>query len=821
MLGTTQVFPVPTLEERAGVDSTAYPGDALIVPVDPAIASILARYPLPNYPEGAYGVHTHATSSKVTTNADQFSIRMDHQLGENHFFGRISFDNLTGPTTNPDQTVIDPSFGVQYIDRQRNLAFDWTRALGKKWLFDTMFSITRTTPQFVTPNQTDPAIKFNDSLYEAFNVAGGSVIAAFNNLSALRESVAYTTAQHAWHFGGEIRLNRDTTFFGTSPNGEYDFGGGTAYARTELVSRSGAHVIHPGDPLPDTLSALLSGSAFAYTRALAPSYFSNGRHIGPAAINRNQWAVYAQDAWKISPTLVLNYGLRYEYYSPIEERAHRTSSIRQADTPLGQAFLVNPQPGYVADRYGWNPRVQLDWRATPKTTVHVGGAVTTIPPNIWQDNMLTGSTPFVIYPRITSTSAVPVPYGFQIEPSQLPRAYSTAGQDLFPNNNPKAVAANTPMDVDRYERDVAAVLPSHQIAPLNVAGIDRHFGNAYLNTWTLGVERSIAGLTANAAYVGTTAVHLPRGTFPNGYPGADQAFARYTEFDSMGNVSGGFGTETVITGTSHSDYHALQTSLTGIVPNGGPGLQASYTWSKSIDDVSSVAGGFVAGASGPVAQAFPQNPFDTHREKGPSTFDVAHTFTLSAAQDLQLERVAMFAPLPRKLTKGWELLSISTITSGSPFTVYSGVQQTGVGSYGVDRPDQIGKPHLSSAGGTGRRREDYFGKGEQNASFFSIPIHLPDGTGPNQGRFGTVSRNSFRGPAYYDFDYSLIKDTPLGTRRSGSELAVLQFRAEFFNIFNIANLGLPGNVLAGSGFGQISRTAGTSRQIQFSLKLLY
>ncbi len=818
VLGTTQVFPVPTADERAGRDTTAYPGDTLIVPVNAGIASVLSRYPLPNYAQGAYGIHTYATSSKVVTNADQFSVRMDHQAGANHFFGRVSFDNLTGPTTNPDQSVLDPSFGVAYIDRQRNLAFDFARTATKRLTLDTMFSITRTTPSFVTTNRTDPAVKFNDSLFESFNNAGGSVIAAFNNLFMLRESVAYTVARHAFRFGGEVRLNRDSTFFGTSPNGEYDFGGGTAYSRVEMVSQSGAHTIHPGDPLPDTLSSFLSGSPFAYTRAIAPQYFSNGDHIGPAAINRNAWALYLQDAWKISDRLVLNYGLRYERYSPIEERARRTSSLRDTTTGIGQEFVVNPQPGYASSRYNWGPRVQLDWHVSPKTTFHAGGAITTIPPNIWQDNMLTGGTPFVIYPRVTSTAGAPLAYGFQIEPSQLPRAYTPAGADIFPGDKTTSVAPNTVMDVDRYERDIARVLPDHQIVPLNVAGIDRHFGNAYLNTWTLGLERSLGGLTVDASYVGTTAVHLARSSFPNAYTGADESFARYTEFDSTGAVTGGFGTETVVEANSHSSYHALQTSLQGTIAHGGPGLQASYTWSKSIDDVSAVSGGFIAGASGPVALAAPQNPFDTHPEKGPSSFDVTHTFTLSVAQDLRLEHVESLQRVSRLATKGWELLSISSISSGSPFTVYSGIQQTGAGSNGVDRPDQIAKPHLSTARA---KREDYFGMGEQNASSFSIPIHLPGGSGPNSGRFGTIGRNSLRGPAYYDFDFSLIKDTPLGRRRNGSELAVLQFRSEFFNIFNIVNMGLPANTIAGSGFGLISRTAGNSRQIQFSLKLLY
>ena len=112
--------------------------------------------------------------------------------------------------------------------------------------------------------------------------------------------------------------------------------------------------------------------------------------------------------------------------------------------------------------------------------------------------------------------------------------------------------------------------------------------------------------------------------------------------------------------------------------------------------------------------------------------------------------------------------------------------------------------------------------GASNAStYFNIPVHIAGGTGPNHGRFGTLGRDTFRGPAYYDFDFAMIKDTPFGRRPSGAERIDLQFRGEFFNLFNIVNMGLPSNILNGSGFGEISKTAGTSRQIQLSLKLIY
>jgi hypothetical protein len=110
--------------------------------------------------------------------------------------------------------------------------------------------------------------------------------------------------------------------------------------------------------------------------------------------------------------------------------------------------------------------------------------------------------------------------------------------------------------------------------------------------------------------------------------------------------------------------------------------------------------------------------------------------------------------------------------------------------------------------------------GGNNASFFHIPIDVPGGTGPNHGRFGTLGRDTFRGPGFHDLDFALIKDTPFG-HRGNAELGTVEFRAEFFNIFNIVNFGLPSNILRGSGFGIISKTAGTSRQIQFSLKVIY
>jgi hypothetical protein len=193
-------------------------------------------------------------------------------------------------------------------------------------------------------------------------------------------------------------------------------------------------------------------------------------------------------------------------------------------------------------------------------------------------------------------------------------------------------------------------------------------------------------------------------------------------------------------------------------------------------------------------------------------------FAASVIQLLPLDRVGFLRPLGRTFTRGWQVLNITTMTTGSPFTVYSGVQQTGAGLGGGDRPDLVAMPHFSTSRAV---RNDYFGLGaDGNRSLFYVPVNVSGGTGPNQGRFGTLGRNTFRGPAFHDFDFALIKDTPFGHRGNG-EMGTLEFRAEFFNIFNIVNFGLPSNIVNGSGFGFISKTAGSSRQIQFSLKVIY
>jgi hypothetical protein len=470
-------------------------------------------------------------------------------------------------------------------------------------------------------------------------------------------------------------------------------------------------------------------------------------------------------------------------------------------------FLINRQPSFPTDWNGWGPRLGVDWRWDSKTVFHAGGAITTMLPNLWQVNTATGGLPYVVGPFSTAAPGRPLPFQNSVLAIAIPPVYGADGQLVYRTGKSTDVPANTEMDVLRFERDLAALSTDKEVRPVTAQGMARNFRNGYIGTYTAGVERNAGDVTVGASYVATVGIGLARIDWPNGYGGADATFAPYSAYGPI----------VMMTSRSHSTYHSLQTSVGKSSLRAGLGFQASYTFSRSLDDSSSVLGGFLSGSSGTVLQTSPQNPRNLGGEKGPSTFDVTHAFSLSAIQQLPLERIAALRARSKRWSTGWQLLGLASVAGGAPFTVYSGIQQTGAGSNGSDRPDQTGRPELS----TSRRiREDYFGRGANNAAYFAIPIGVAGGTGPNSGRFGTLGRNTFRGPGFRNVDLSLVKDTPVG-RTGNAERVALQFRAEIFNVFNLVNFGLPANTVLGPGFGLISRTAGTSRQIQLSLKLLY
>jgi hypothetical protein len=600
VLGTTQVIPVPTAAERQGIDTTTYPekcsnnvcvpGDTLTIPVNPAVVPVLNGYPLPNEPTGPFADRTYATSSKVYTRTDQFSLRVDHQISEKaSLVARFSLNQVTGPLTNPDQTAINPSFGVQFFDHQRNAGVRYIRTISPHLTSETSLGYIRSTPFFPTPNHTQPLIGFADGLLQGYNTAGGSIYGAYGNLYQFKQDLAFVRGSHAFKWGVELRANRDSTIFGVNPNGAYQFGGGTAYCCGDgttpvtITSASGTHDIQLGDPLPDSLTGLLTATPYSYSITAAASITPIGDKFDEAGVRREAYDFYFQDAWKATPQLTVSYGLRYEVNSRIHEATKRTSIpvftgangqiVPYWQHPAEQTILVNPQPPYNQDWNGWGPRLGLDYAVDKRTVLHVSGAITTGLPNLWQDNFVTAAMPFAYTTFATALPGVWLPFQNTYTPLPLPIAYNTQGQPIFATGRTQDVPPNTQMDVARFQTDLTALIPGHQVQLLDVEGIARNFANGYLGAWTAGVDHDFGDLHCNASYVGTAGIHLAREYFPNSYGGADPAHAPFTQFNAAGQAIGGYGPEYVMSSGSHSTYHALQASATKNSARAGLGLQ--------------------------------------------------------------------------------------------------------------------------------------------------------------------------------------------------------------------------------------------------------
>src|SRR5260370_19291388 len=135
----------------------------MTAPVRSKFVVLLTCYHLPNHPQGAYGARTYATSSKVATRTDQASFRIDHRLSEKGtLFLRASRNQVTGPTTNPDQTALNPDFGVKFLDHQRSAAIKYSRTASPYFSYQPTIGYIRSTPLFLTSTKIFPAIAFGD-----------------------------------------------------------------------------------------------------------------------------------------------------------------------------------------------------------------------------------------------------------------------------------------------------------------------------------------------------------------------------------------------------------------------------------------------------------------------------------------------------------------------------------------------------------------------------------------------------------------------------------------------------------------------------------
>jgi hypothetical protein len=292
------------------------------------------------------------------------------------------------------------------------------------------------------------------------------------------------------------------------------------------------------------------------------------------------------------------------------------------------------------------------------------------------------------------------------------------------------------------------------------------------------VQREVlTDLAVTAGYFGSAGTHLMLrrninqpvgGVRP--YPATAQSSA-ILPGTPLGNI-------TQVESTGNSNYNALWVSATKPLTSRLQ-VNASYTWSKSLDYNSLSTQGIVV-----------QNSYNLRGDRGLSDFDARHRFVASAIYELPLR--------DNRVLDGWRVATIAQAQSGSPVNIVT-ANSTVTGVSNTLRPDVTGP--IAVIGRVDR--------------WFDTGVFTP------VSRFGNLGRNVVIGPGFQNVDFSIIKDTRVG------ENLRLQFRTEFFDLFNHANFGQPGNVVGTPGFGRITNTrfptgeSGSSRQVQFGVKVLY
>jgi hypothetical protein len=230
---------------------------------------------------------------------------------------------------------------------------------------------------------------------------------------------------------------------------------------------------------------------------------------------------------------------------------------------------------------------------------------------------------------------------------------------------------------------------------------------------------------------------------------------------------------------ANSNFHALQMNFEKRFGNGYSVL-TNYTWSKTLDN-------------------FDNHPLDRRSRYGLATEDIAHNFKFSNIYDVPAFNLSGAAA---KILNGWQLNSIVTWQSGFPFSVSSGRDNSFTGS-GSDLADFLGGDADLESGRS---------HGEQVLQWFDTSKFTANAL----GTFGNSGRNVLRGPNFFNLDFGLLKNTRV------TERVNIQFRTEFFNLFNNVNLRLPNSNASSNQIGRITSVVDDSQRIiQFGLKLVF
>ncbi len=809
----------PNGSQVAGVPCAKIPA----VLVNPLGAALVNLYPLPNAnnPAQGYNFVSEPVRSLYET---KFDIRVDHTITANDtVFARFSYDDAVSYVPGgfaggfAEASAFGSNQGI--INHARNVAVSETHVFSPTTVNQASFGYNRIF-DYITSQGTGTCASAN---LAGIGIPGANLGCTGTPGSATCTPGAYSCGLVSVLFNGGLWSlgDRGYTPFQGGTNvftfddsldlirGKHDFKVGIDVRANQM--NVGTEAFQDGFWIP---LGSFSGNPEA---DLTLGYVSISEHDqtfnGP--VTGRRWKIirpYVQDDWRITKDLTLNLGLAWDLSTPITEAAGRMANFippgiaTGANAATGQLLVANQggiggSAGINMDWQALEPRIGAAWKVLGSDKTVVRGGFSIYHDSAWSQGAqgLWQNPPFFAEGDIFQFGGCPMATPSGNTPACGPGGTVSSISSGFPIfNTPPTVSTFSgtyfyqPRDfrsgqVVQYNANIQRQLPGNIVLTAGYAGSrGNHILVAGNAIDTNGPSGCVAG--------GTYTIGCAAGGAPFISPYTPPNFNAILEFGDLGKTT----------------YNSLQVKAETKSSRYGVYALIAYTYSHTYDN------GLSDGLGSLLSAPYFPLPNWQNLDWAPSQLDLHNNFTASVIYDLPFGRGKKFGSdwsnVTNSLLGGWQVTLIEKITSGFAFPLIDSANGNfgGPGSSGVsfntggngnnfNRPDQVAgcSPYAN-----------------QTKTQFINPACFVHAA---QGELGDASRVPVYGPDFVNTDFSVIKQFKLPWENMG-----LNFRAEFFNLFNHAQFGMPINdINAPSGFGAVNSTVNNPRLIQLGLKLTF
>lgn len=766
--------------------------------INPIAAQMINFYPLPNVVGNPAG--NYVNSPVRSLNEGEFDVRLDHNFStKDSVFARFSYDQATvfvpggapgfaeqntfgsnqditnhGRNASITETHVFSGNSVNQLSFGYNRIFNFIRSFGNGSCESQKLGVPGANLGGISCGLTSTSLGGG---YWDLGDRGFAPFQGGTNIFTISDSFDTVKGKHNIRIGGEVRANQMNVETNAFQDGFWVFTNSWTNDVTNGFSASG-----PGG---DNMANFLLG---------LPDLALHDQTFKGATTGR-RWKLfrpYVQDDWRVTPDLTLNLGIAWALVTPITEAQNRQANF---DFATGKFFVPglnsDGRVGVEMDKTAFEPRVGVAWKPFGSQKMSVRGGYAIFHDSSWNQGAqgTWENPPFfaesnfaAFFPDLCPLATSPSSGGAS--------ACATNGQPV----TGKSISQGFPLISQPTDPSTFGG---------NIQSQNLNFKQGRVQQYNVNLERQLPGdIVLTVGYAGSKSSHiLVDGQNLNvSSPAACGVVPGYTLGCGPGGSAFGtpfpqFGTIANINDIGKARYDSLQIKAETKSARHGLYALLGYTYAKNTDTGFSDGVGTSAGAT-----YFPL-PGTANLDKALSQVQLKHNFTTSVIYNLPFGRGKQFGndwstPIDAVLG-GWEFDIIEKITSGFPIFITDGNNQSGVTfASNANRPNQICSGRLDN--GT---IQQFF----NTNCFVSAPA----------GELGDANRTPLYGPGFVNTDFSAIKHFRI------RETVGMEFRAEFFNLFNHAQFFLPNGDLSSSSFGQITQTVNNPRLIQFALKLTF